>query len=163
MDNPYKISFFIILTTMLSILFANMETLEIPVILAQDKEKNSNETGDIKNTETPSIELTGKLVNNTYRWMDSNDTVNPVLNIVLGQDNKITIKSLPDDPEEHELIIEGILPDGNRDEIIKSDEVEEGSTDIIDFIPEAIDFDSLEYYCEYHPDTMRGNINLINK
>jgi hypothetical protein len=103
MDNPYKISFFIILTTMLSILFANMETLEIHVILAQDKEKNSNETGDIKNTETPSIELTGKLVNNTYRWMDSNDTVNPVLNIVLGQDNKITIKSLPDDPEEHEF------------------------------------------------------------
>ncbi|MFB5599914.1 MAG: hypothetical protein ACE5SW_06780 [Nitrososphaeraceae archaeon] len=163
MNNNNTRYYFLLLTSVLIVSLINLGSLANPIIFAQDKEKNNNETGNFQSTKNNSIELIAKLVNDTYRWVDLNDQINPSLNILLGEDNNITIKSLSDDPEEHELIIEGISPDGDTDEIIKSEAVEEGSVDTLSFTPEAVEFDSLEYYCEYHPDTMRGNINLINK
>lgn len=112
---------------------------------------------------TSSIVLTAKLVDNQYRWIGSNNATNPTLNITSGVDNQITIKSLEDDPEEHELIIEGISSNEENEELVKSDEIEEGSSDTINFNPEDIDtsdYQSFEYYCEYHPETMRGKVQI---
>ncbi|MDX1372950.1 MAG: hypothetical protein R3321_10790, partial [Nitrososphaeraceae archaeon] len=107
--------------------------------------------------------LTAKLVDNQYRWIGSNNATNPTLNITSGVDNQITIKSLEDDPEEHELIIEGISSNEENEELVKSDEIEEGSSDTINFNLEDIDtsdYQSFEYYCEYHPETMRGKVQI---
>ena len=112
---------------------------------------------------TYSIVLTAKLVDNQYRWIGSNNATNPTLNITSGVDNQITIKSLEDDPEEHELIIEGISSNEENEELVKSDEIEEGSSDTINFNLEDIDtsdYQSFEYYCEYHPETMRGKVQI---
>ena len=115
------------------------------------------------------IQLTGKLIDNIYRWVDSsNDSINPTLNITAGVDNQITVKSLKDDPEEHEIIIEGITSDRDKEELVKSDEVQGGSSDTIVFNPEDLqeedkNYQSIEYYCEYHPDTMKGKIKLATK
>jgi hypothetical protein len=121
-----------------------------------------------------SFVLTAKLVDNEYMWIDTNNgnITNPTLNITSGIDNEITIKSLEGDPEEHELIIESISSDtddttsnGKGEELIASDEIEDGSSTTINFNPLASQDDSsiyqsLEYYCEYHPDTMRGKIQI---
>ena len=111
------------------------------------------------------IELTAKLVDNEYRWIGSNNSTNPTLNITSGVDNQITVKSIQGDTEEHELIIEGISAgaDEEGEELVKGHEVEDGSSTIINFNPsdaESSDYQSLEYYCEYHPDTMRGKVQI---
>ncbi|MGD1836680.1 MAG: hypothetical protein ACPKPY_01305, partial [Nitrososphaeraceae archaeon] len=107
------------------------------------------------------ITLTAEIVDSSYVWVDENGLVNPTLNISSIMDTEITVKSLENDSEEHELVIEEILSDGDRDEIIESAEIEEGSSDKINFQPKQ-NYEKLEYYCEYHPETMRGNIQLIN-
>jgi hypothetical protein len=111
-----------------------------------------------------SIELTAKLGDNEYRWIGSNNATNPTLNITSGVDNQITIKSIAGDPTEHELIIEGVSADGKEtEELISSDEIENGSSTTVNFNPSDInttDYQSFEYYCEYHPDTMIGKVQI---
>jgi hypothetical protein len=146
-----KFTTLIILGATISILFANMESNLIK-IYAQEE------------VSSQSIELTAKLVDNRYRWIGSDNSTNPTLNISSGVDNQITIKSIQDDPEEHELIIEGISAAGDeREELIASDHVEDGSATIVNFNLSDIEtnnYQSLEYYCEYHPDTMRGKVQI---
>ena len=122
----------------------------------------------VQQNQQSSIQLTGKLIDNIYRWVDSsNNSINPTLNITAGVDNQINVKSLKGDPEEHEIIIEGITPDRDKEELVKSDEVQGGSSDTIVFNPEDLqedkNYQSFEYYCEYHPDTMKGKIKLVTK
>ncbi len=40
--------------------------------------------------------------------MDSNNSINPILNITSGVDNQITTKSTQGDPLEHQLIISAV-------------------------------------------------------
>jgi plastocyanin len=105
------------------------------------------------------------LFGETYKWTEDDDNkfVNPTLNLTSGIDNQISVKSLQNDSEEHEIIIEGITSDGDKKEIVASDEIKAGSSDTIKFNPEDVqdeDYQSFEYYCEYHPDTMRGKISI---
>lgn len=140
-----------IAVTTVFILFSSIGTNSL---YAQEQEEE---------TSTTSIVLTAKLVDNQYRWIGSNNATNPTLNITSGVDNQITIKSLEDDPEEHELIIEGISSNEENEELVKSDEIEEGSSNTINFNLEDIDtgdYQSFEYYCEYHPETMRGKVQI---
>jgi hypothetical protein len=115
----------------------------------------------------PSIELTAKLVENEYRWIGSNNSTNPILNITSKVDNQITIKSTEGDKVEHELVIEGVSiagsdkDDEKGEELAKSDEIEDGSSTTVNFNPtDDNNYQFLEYYCEYHPDTMRGKIQI---
>jgi hypothetical protein len=150
-----KIPNLIIVVATIFILFVNMESNLIK-IYAQEEVSN------------PSIELTAKLVDNEYRWIGSNNSTNPTLNITSGIDNQITIKSMQDDPEEHELIISTVATadsgnDGEDEELIASDHIEDGSSTAVNFNTadmETNDYQSLEYYCEYHPDTMRGKVQI---
>ena len=140
----------IIIVALLFMSFANMEsTLKI---YAQEKLAN------------PSLELTAKLVNSEYRWIGSNNATNPTLNVTSGVDNQITIKSITGDPAEHELVIEGISDGGKKtEEIISSDEIENGSSTTVNFNSSDIDtgnYDSFDYYCEYHPETMLGKLQI---
>jgi hypothetical protein len=135
-----------------------------------------------QNQESPnsSIVLTAKMIDNQYRWIDANtNAINPTLNVTAGIDNEITVKSLEGDSAEHELVIEGVSSNdaaasgndddnkGGGEELVKSDEIKEGSSATVNFnsadIQEDDDnsnYQSFEYYCEYHPDTMRGKIQI---
>jgi hypothetical protein len=154
-----KIAILTIVVATISSLFVNMES-NLVKIYSQEGIPSS------------SIKLTAKLVDNQYRWIGSNNSTNPTLNITSGVDNQISIKSLEGDPEEHELIIEGVSATtaggGNSDdeegeELVASDEIEDGSSATVNFDPSDVDtndYQSIEYYCEYHPDTMRGKIQI---
>ena len=140
----------VVVITLLLISFANMESTF--KIYAQEKLAN------------PSLELTAKLVNSEYRWIGSNNATNPTLNITSGVDNQITIQSITGDPAEHELIIEGVSGKGLKtEEIISSDEIENGSSTTVNINATDIDtgnYDSFDYYCEYHPETMLGKLQI---
>ena len=140
----------IIIIVLLFISFTTMEsTLKT---YAQEKVAN------------PSLELTAKLVNSEYRWIGSNNATNPTLNITSGVDNQITIRSTIGDPAEHELVIEGVSGKGKKtEEIISSDEIKNGSSTTINFNSSDIDtgnYDHFDYYCQYHPETMLGKLQI---
>ena len=138
------------------ILFGNTQ-INLFQVYSQEESQNQ--------TQTNPIILTVKLFGEIYKWTEDDDNkfVNPILNLTSGIDNQITVKSLQNDSEEHEIIIEGITSDGDKKEIVASDEIKGGSSDTIKFKPEDVqdeDYQSFEYYCEYHPDTMRGKISI---
>ena len=140
----------IIIGALLFMSFANMEsTLKT---YAQEKVAN------------PSLEITAKLVKSEYKWLGFKNATNPTLNITSGVDNQIIIKSITGDPVEHELVIEGVSDGGKKtEEIISSDEIENGSSTTVNFNSADIDignYDSLDYYCEYHPETMLGKLQI---
>ena len=151
-----KITILIIAVATTFILFVNMESNFIN-IYAQEQQQQEKITN-------PSIELTAKLVENEYRWIGSTNSTNPTLNITSGLDNQITIKSIAGDEIEHQLIIEGVSDGGKKtEELISSDEIENGSSTTVNFNTadtDTNDYESFEYYCEYHPDTMIGKVQI---
>ncbi|MGH9981254.1 MAG: hypothetical protein ACRD6U_06850 [Nitrososphaeraceae archaeon] len=150
-----SITTLIIVVATIFILFSNMESNLIKTY-AQEKSSSSN----------PSIELTSQLIGNDYRWIGSNNSINPTLNITSGVDNQITTKSTQGDPVEHQLIISAANASSGGSEgkeLAKGDEIKDGSSTTVNFNPSDIktsDYQSLEYYCEYHPDTMKGKVQI---
>jgi hypothetical protein len=144
----------IIAVTIVFMVFANINSIGFVKVFSQEEQ---NQT---------SIELAGKLIGTTYRWVDSNNSINPTLIVTSGENNQITVKSLQNDSQEHDLIIEGITSSGDKDELVISDTVHDGSSSKVDFYPldlqEYKNYKAFDYYCEYYPDTMRGNIKIIN-
>ena len=113
----------IIAVTIVFIVFVNIDSIGFVKVFSQEEQ---NQT---------SIELTAKLIGTTYRWIDSNNSINPTLIITSGVNNQITVKSLQNDSQEHELIIEGITSSGDKEELVISDTVHDGSSSIVDFYP----------------------------
>ena len=150
----------IIALTIVFIAFVNIDLIGFVKVNSQEQEQNQ-----IQINQTV-IELTGKLIGSTYRWVDSNNTINPTLIVTSGVNNQITVKSLKDDSQEHVLIIEGITSSGDKEELVISDTVHDGSSSIVDFYPldqqEYKNYESFDYYCEYYPETMKGNIKITN-
>jgi plastocyanin len=162
-------------------LIINSPTAESNLIkvYAQQQQQQQQQNQESPNS---SIVLTAKMIDNQYRWIDADtNAINPTLNMTAGIDNEITVKSLEGDYAEHELVIEGVSSNaaasGNDDdkdndkgggkELVKSDEIKDGSSATVNFdsadIQEDDDnsnYQSFEYYCEYHPDTMRGKIQI---
>ncbi|HET9805414.1 MAG TPA: hypothetical protein VFP49_00745 [Nitrososphaeraceae archaeon] len=150
----------IIAVTIVFMVFVNIDSIGFVKVYSQEQEQNQTQANQT------SIELTGKLIGTTYRWVDSNNSINPTLIVTSGVNNQITVKSLKDDSQEHELIIEGITSSGDKEELIISDIVHDGSSSIVDFYPldlqEYKNYESFDYYCEYHPETMKGYIKITN-
>ena len=99
------------------------------------------------------IILNPQETNETYRWVNSSGGINPTLGIAKGSEYLIKIKNPTD--TKHELIIE----DAKHSEIAKSKEIQPGKNTEFKFSTEKTG--QLNYYCEYHPETMRGIIKII--
>ena len=120
------------------------------------KEDENNET-KISNTTVATgnntILLNPQETNETYQWVNSSGGINPTLGIDKGSEYLFKIKNPTD--TKHELIIE----DAKHSEIAKSKEIQPGKNTELKFSTEKTG--QLNYYCEYHPETMRGIINII--
>jgi len=92
-------------------------------------------------------------INGTYRWVNSSGGVNPTLDITKGNEYQIKINNPTD--EEHELIIEN----EKKSKVGGSDHIEPGKNTEFEF--KTMNAGELNYYCEYHPETMRGIIKVI--
>jgi uncharacterized cupredoxin-like copper-binding protein len=122
--------------------------------LAQADENNETKISNTNvATGNNTILLNPQETNETYRWVNSSGGVNPTLGIAKGSEYLIKIKNPTD--TKHELIIE----DAKHSEIAKSKEIQPGKN--IEFKFNTEKTGQLNYYCEYHPETMRGIINIV--
>jgi uncharacterized cupredoxin-like copper-binding protein len=122
--------------------------------LAQADENNETKMSNTDvATGNNTIILNPQETNETYRWVNSSGGINPTLGIAKGSEYLIKIKNPTD--TKHELIIE----DAKHSEIAKSKEIQPGKNTEFKFSTEKTG--QLNYYCEYHPETMRGIINTI--
>jgi uncharacterized cupredoxin-like copper-binding protein len=125
-------------------------------VLAQgDKHNETNESNTKQAIVNSTIVLNPQETNKTYNWVNSSGGINPTLGIAKGTEYVIKIKNPTD--TKHELIIE----DAKHSELGKSKEIQPGKNTEFKFSTEKTG--QLNYYCEYHPDTMRGVINIIEK
>ncbi len=92
-------------------------------------------------------------INGTYRWVNSSGGVNPTLDITKGNEYQIKINNPTD--EEHELIIDN----EKKSKVGGSDHIEPGKNTEFEF--KTMNAGELNYYCEYHPETMKGIIKVI--
>ena len=90
---------------------------------------------------------------NTYRWQNTSKAINPTLHLIANTGYLIKIKNPTD--TKHELIITS-----NGTELAKSNEIKPGKNGKLNF---ANSTGTFEYHCEYHPDTMKGIIEISSK
>jgi uncharacterized cupredoxin-like copper-binding protein len=123
-------------------------------VLAQEDGNNDTKLSNTTvATGNNTIILNPQETNETYRWVNSSGGINPTLGIAKGSEYLINIKNPTD--TKHELIIE----DAKHSEIAKSKEIQPGKN--IEFKFNTEKTGQLNYYCEYHPETMRGIIKII--
>jgi plastocyanin len=117
--------------------------------LTDNKTKSSNNNTIILNAAEVGDE-------EQYRWVNSSDAQNPTLNIMANKDYIIKISNPTD--EEHQLIIDS-KADGKTSEIAKSKEIKPQSKNV-EFNFKTDHVGELGYHCKYHPDVMKGTINV---
>lgn len=121
---------------------------------SKDSSSSSSKDSSASNSNTSSIALNAlELKNETYRWQNTSEAINPTLHLIAGTDYLIKIKNPTD--TKHELIITS-----NGTELAKSNEIKPGKNGKLNF---ANSTGTFEYHCEYHPDTMKGIIEIASK
>jgi hypothetical protein len=132
----------------------------IHIANAQQMSDRSAELDDTKITLTTStkggnvIQLGVTEQQGVYSWSDISGITNPTLNFTVSRDNIVQIQNPTD--EEHEMIIES--QQGN--ELATSGDIEPISSGELSFRPNMTG--TFEYHCEYHPDTMKGMIEITD-
>jgi plastocyanin len=111
--------------------------------------QNNNNTGT---SNTPAIKMNAQEVNGTYRWSTS-DGINPMLKMTANADNAVQIANPTD--TKHELVIEA-----NGKELATSGDIAPDGSGHLAFKPTAAG--TYAYHCEYHPDTMKGTIEVAS-
>jgi hypothetical protein len=102
------------------------------------------------------VELTAKKVGK-YVWKSNELGFNPLLNLKSNENYTFLISSFQNDTVKHQLKIE---PREGGEHLAESEEIESGSSSQFTFntgIPQI-----LKYYCEYHPRSMTGIINVTS-
>jgi len=122
---------------------------------SSDDKASSTSTDASDSNSSSSIALNAlELKNETYRWQNTSEAINPTLHLIANTDYLIKIKNPTD--TKHELII-----GSNGTELAKSNEIEPDKNGKFTF--NANSTGTLEYHCEYHPDTMKGIIEISNQ
>lgn len=104
--------------------------------------------------EPPMIKMMPMEVNGTYRWA-INHTINPTITLVANVNNTITVDNPTD--EVHELVIAMAQGGG---EVASTGDIQPNGHGELSIMPNATE--SLQYHCQYHPQTMLGTIRITN-
>lgn len=139
-----------------AIMLSAVALVVIPSAIEEEASAQNTNNTNTTTAAAATIQLTATQVNGTYLWIDSNGMYNPTLVLEANTDNIISVKSIQNDTEEHELIVQS----WNNQTFIESEEIEGGTSDEVLFNPR--NNSSMKYHCEYHPDTMRGTIQAVN-
>jgi plastocyanin len=153
----------LILFVMISILLVGMTYSSQFLVQSTSAKKSSpdkiSRTDSTTNADTnnnnTSIALNAlELKNETYRWQNTTQGINPTLHLIAHTSYVIKIKNPTD--AKHELII-----GSNGTELAKSNSINPGKNK--NFVFNANTTGTFEYHCEYHPDTMKGIIEITNQ
>jgi len=164
MSKPLIISKTLASCLIISILLVGIgysSTLNVHSILAK---KSSSDKTTASTSTTSSVSTNNnktsialnvfELKNGTYRWQNTSQQINPTLHLMTHTDYLIKIKNPTD--AKHELII-----GSNGTEIAKSNSINPGKNK--NFVFNANTTGVFEYHCEYHPDTMKGIIEISSQ
>jgi len=102
------------------------------------------------------VKLTAEKVGK-YVWKSNEPGFNPLLNLKSNENYTFLITSFQNDTVKHQLKIE---PREGGEHLAESKVIEHGSSSQFAFntgIPQI-----LKYYCEYHPRSMTGIINVTS-
>ena len=122
---------------------------------SKDSSSSSSKDTSASNSNTSSIALNAlELKNETYRWQNTSEAINPTLHLIANTDYLIKIKNPTD--TKHQLIIAS-----NGTELAKGKEIQPGKNGKLNF--NANSTGTFEYHCEYHPDTMKGIIEISSQ
>ena len=102
------------------------------------------------------VKLTAEKVGK-YVWKSNESGINPLLNLKSNENYTFLITSFQNDTVKHQLKIE---PRDGGEHLAESKVIEHGSSSQFAFntgIPQI-----LKYYCEYHPRSMTGIINVTS-
>ena len=109
--------------------------------------------GSMSNTgQNNTIKMSAKEVDEVYRW-STDAGINPILKLLANTNNMIQIQNPTD--QKHELVIES-----NGTELASSGDIGPNSSGQLTFKP-TMD-GTFAYHCEYHPETMKGIIEVTN-
>ena len=111
-----------------------------------------NNQTDTSQNPTKTIQISVIEEEEVYRWANIQGT-NPTLKFLTNANNTVLI--LNPTNEKHEMIIES-----NGNEVASSGDIARSSSGRLFFTPNMTE--TFEYYCKYHPDTMKG-IVLANQ
>jgi plastocyanin len=171
MDNPYfnkkTLTTYIIISMLLIGMIYSSHYLVQPISAKKsssydkgsststsDKGSSTSTSSSASNSNTSSIALNAlELKNETYRWQNTSEGINPTLHLIANTDYLIKIKNPTD--TKHQLIITS-----NGTEIAKSKDIIAGKNGKLNF---ANSTGTFEYHCEYHPDTMKGIIEISSQ
>ena len=132
----------------------------VPMALAQQTDNNTT------TTPTPTITLTDNAVQvnateiNGYKWQ-INGQFNPDLGMLANTAYTFTVQNPTDST--HEL---RIADSQDKDLATSGDIQPDGGSGILNFktnMTSSGGGNMLEYYCEYHPDLMKGSIQIVNQ
>jgi len=114
-----------------------------------EQNENAEQTNAIPNTINP-IEISVKEVDGSYIWSNSNET-NPTITLKENMGNVIQFTNPTD--TKHAFII------GQNDKVIlESKDIGPGVSGKLSIKPTRTGI--FEYHCKYHPDTMKGILNV---
>jgi plastocyanin len=133
------------------LLVGTASTISMQSTHAQLQGLVNNQT-DTNQNPTKTIQISVIEEEDLYRWANIQGT-NPTLKFLTNANNTVLI--LNPTNEKHEMIIES---KGN--EVASSGDIARSSSGQLFFTPNMTE--TFEYYCKYHPDTMKGII-LVNQ
>ena len=124
-------------------------------VSSSSKDTSSSSSKDSSASNSTTIALNAlELKNETYRWQNTSKAINPSLHLIANTDYLIKIKNPTD--TKHQLIIAS-----NGTEIAKSKDIIAGKNGKLNLPVNSTG--TFEYHCEYHPDTMKGIIEISSK
>jgi plastocyanin len=135
------------LAAIVLLLVGTASTISMQSSHAQLQGLVNNQT-DTSQNPTKTIQISVIEEEEVYRWANIQGT-NPTLKFLTNANNTVLI--LNPTNEKHEMIIES---KGN--EVVSSGDIAHSSSGQLFFTPNMTE--TFEYYCKYHPDTMKGVI-----
>jgi hypothetical protein len=124
---------------------------ETPSQAGGGQQTAANATG--AGVQATTIEMTATEINETSRWAIG-DNINPTIILTADVNNTITVSNPTD--RIHELVI-ATTQGGEEGELEATRDIQPGGGQgELSIMPNATQ--ALRYYCEYHPETMLGDI-----
>ena len=115
-----------------------------------EQNESGEQTANTVNTVPAQIEILVKEIDEAYRWSNSNE-INPAITLTANVDNVIQFTNPTD--TKHAFII-----DVGEKELLADFDIGPDSTGKLTLKPTTTGV--FEYHCEYHPDTMKGILNI---
>ena len=120
----------------------------------QSESNEQNESGEqaVTVSKTDQINMIVQKIDGIYRWSNSLQT-NPEITLKIHMVNPIKLTNPTD--TKHAFVIEQ-----NGTLVYATKDLEPGKSGIISLKPAHVGV--FDYHCKYHPDTMKGTLNVIS-